>query len=81
MPRYSVDEIRTWVMDIRQVLSDNSIKDVLEDMGGHSLLVIHAGGPESKSPEQRSMGERNQGNEGSTRTETRRKATRHTREK
>lgn len=30
-PRYmkDVDELRTWVMDIRQVISDNSLKDVL----------------------------------------------------
>ena len=30
-PRFTkdVDELRTWIMDIRQVLSDNSIKDML----------------------------------------------------
>ena len=32
-PRFvkDVDELRTWVMDIRQVLSDNSLKDVLAE--------------------------------------------------
>src|SRR6185369_549976 len=35
-PRFTkdVDELRTWVMDIRQVLSDNAIKDMLAEEDG-----------------------------------------------
>jgi len=35
-PRFQVDveEMRTWVMDIRQVLSDNALKDVLAEEDG-----------------------------------------------
>lgn len=35
-PRFTkdVDELRTWIMDIRQVLSDNAIKDMLAEEDG-----------------------------------------------
>jgi len=36
-----VDELRTWVMDIRQVLSDNSIKDMLAEEDGKFLRAVN----------------------------------------
>jgi len=43
-PRFTkdVDELRTWVMDIRQVLSDNAIKDMLEEEDGKFLNAVRA---------------------------------------
>lgn len=42
-PRFTkdVDELRTWVMDIRQVLSDNAIKDVLAEEDGKFLRAAN----------------------------------------
>jgi hypothetical protein len=47
-PRFTkdVDELRTWVMDIRQVLSDNAIKDMLAEedsklIGATNLALIN----------------------------------------
>jgi hypothetical protein len=37
-----VDELRTWVMDIRQVLSDNAIKDMLAEEDGKFLRAVNA---------------------------------------
>lgn len=37
-----VDELRTWIMDIRQVLSDNSIKDMLAEEDGKFLLAVNS---------------------------------------
>lgn len=49
-PRFTkdVDELRTWVMDIRQVLSDNAIKDILAEedgkfLAGVDLMLVGAG--------------------------------------
>lgn len=36
-----VDELRTWVMDIRQVLSDNAIKDMLAEEDGKFLAAVN----------------------------------------
>jgi hypothetical protein len=53
-PRFTkdVDELRTWVMDIRQVLSDNAIKDMLAEedsklIGATNLALI---GPDTNVP-------------------------------
>ena len=42
-PRFTkdVDELRTWVMDIRQVLSDNSIKDMLAEEDTKFLTAVN----------------------------------------
>jgi hypothetical protein len=42
-PRFTkdVDELRTWVMDIRQVLSDNAIKDMLAEEDGKFLRAVN----------------------------------------
>lgn len=49
-PRFTkdVDELRTWIMDIRQVVSDNAIKDMLAEedgkyIGAVDLLLIGPG--------------------------------------
>jgi len=41
-PRFTkdVDELRTWVMDIRQVLSDNAIKDMLAEEDGKFITAV-----------------------------------------
>ena len=41
-PRFTkdVDELRTWIMDIRQVLSDNAIKDMLAEEDGKFLSAV-----------------------------------------
>jgi len=36
-----VDELRTWYMDIRQVLSDNAIKDMLAEEDGKFLSAVN----------------------------------------
>jgi hypothetical protein len=36
-----VDELRTWDMDIRQILSDNSIKDMLAEEDGKFILTVN----------------------------------------
>lgn len=36
-----VDELRTWIMDIRQVLSDNAIKDMLAEEDGKFLRAFN----------------------------------------
>lgn len=43
-PRFTkdVDELRTWVMDIRQVLSDNAIKDMLAEEDGKFLSAVNS---------------------------------------
>jgi hypothetical protein len=43
-PRFTkdVDELRTWVMDIRQVLSDNAIKDMLAEEDSKFLTGVTA---------------------------------------
>lgn len=43
-PRFTkdVDELRTWVMDIRQVLSDNAIKDMLAEEDAKFLTAVNA---------------------------------------
>ena len=43
-PRFTkdVDELRTWYMDIRQVLSDNAIKDMLAEEDSKFLLAVDA---------------------------------------
>jgi hypothetical protein len=53
-PRFTkdVDELRTWIMDIRQVLSDNAIKDMLAEedsklIGATNLALI---GPDTAVP-------------------------------
>ncbi len=42
-PRFTkdVDQLRTWVMDIRQVLSDNAIKDMLAEEDGKFLRAVN----------------------------------------
>lgn len=42
-PRFikDVDELRTWVMDIRQVLSDNAIKDMLAEEDGKFITAVN----------------------------------------
>jgi hypothetical protein len=44
-PRFTkdVDELRTWVMDIRQVLSDNAIKDMLAEEDSKFLTAVNVG--------------------------------------
>lgn len=37
-----VDELRTWIMDIRQILSDNAIKDMLAEEDGKFLRAVNA---------------------------------------
>ena len=37
-----IDELRTWDMDIRQVLSDNSIKDMLAEEDGTFITEVNA---------------------------------------
>jgi len=41
-PRFTkdVDELRTWIMDIRQVLSDNAIKDMLAEEDGKFIASV-----------------------------------------
>lgn len=43
-PRFTkdVDELRTWVMDIRQVMSDNAIKDMLAEEDGKFITAVNA---------------------------------------
>ncbi len=43
-PRFTkdVDELRTWVMDIRQVLSDNAIKDMLAEEDGKFITAVNS---------------------------------------
>lgn len=47
-----VDELRTYVMDIRQVLSDNSLKDLLEEEDRKFVAAVNAVmvGPDVPSP-------------------------------
>lgn len=42
-PRFTkdVDELRTWIMDIRQVLSDNAIKDMLAEEDGKFINAVN----------------------------------------
>ena len=42
-PRFTkdVDQLRTWVMDIRQVISDNAIKDALAEEDGKFLQSVN----------------------------------------
>lgn len=42
-PRFTkdTDELRTWIMDIRQVLSDNAIKDMLAEEDGRFILAFN----------------------------------------
>lgn len=44
-PRFTkdVDELRTWVMDIRQVLSDNAIKDMCAEEDGKFITAVNSG--------------------------------------
>lgn len=37
-----VDELRTWDMDIRQILSDNSIKDMLAEEDSKAVLTVNS---------------------------------------
>jgi len=41
-PRFTkdADELRTWIMDIRQVLSDNAIKDMLAEEDGKFITAV-----------------------------------------
>jgi hypothetical protein len=43
-PRFTkdVDELRTYEMDIRQVLSDNAIKDMLAEEDGKAIMTVNA---------------------------------------
>jgi hypothetical protein len=43
-PRFTkdVDELRTWVMDIRQVLSDNAIKDMLAEEDSKFMSAVNS---------------------------------------
>lgn len=43
-PRFTkdVDQLRTWVMDIRQVLSDNAIKDMLAEEDSKFLFSVNS---------------------------------------
>ena len=45
-----VDELRTYVMDIRQVLSDNMIKDMLAEEDGKFMAAINAILPTAGAP-------------------------------
>lgn len=53
-PRFvkDVDELRTWVMDIRQVLSDNAIKDMLAEEDAKFIAAVNAAmiGPDVPVP-------------------------------
>jgi len=53
-PRFQVDveEMRTWVMDIRQVLSDNALKDVLAEEDGKFIAGCNRlmSGPDDHVP-------------------------------
>jgi len=53
-PRFvkDVDELRTWVMDIRQVLSDNAIKDMLAEEDSKFIAAVNAVmiGPDTPVP-------------------------------
>jgi hypothetical protein len=42
-PRFTKDvaELRTWTMDVRQVISDNAIKDMLAEKDGKFLLAVN----------------------------------------
>ena len=42
-PRFTkdIDELRTWDMDIRQVLSDNAIKDMLAEEDGKAIRCVN----------------------------------------
>lgn len=42
-PRFTkdVDELRTWIMDIRQVLSDNSLKDMLAEEDAKFMAAVN----------------------------------------
>lgn len=42
-PRFTkdVDELRTWIMDLRQILSDNAIKDMLAEEDGKFLKAVN----------------------------------------
>jgi hypothetical protein len=43
-PRFTkdVDELRTWVMDIRQILSDNAIKDMLAEEDSKFISAVNS---------------------------------------
>lgn len=43
-PRFTkdVDELRTWVMDIRQVVSDNALKDLLAEEDAKGMSAVNA---------------------------------------
>lgn len=43
-PRFTkdVDQLATWIMDIRQVLSDNAIKDLLAEEDGKFILAVNS---------------------------------------
>jgi hypothetical protein len=43
-PRFTkdVDELRTWIMDIRQILSDNAIKDMLAEEDGKFIRAVNS---------------------------------------
>lgn len=43
-PRFTkdIDELRTYVMDIRQVLADNAIKDMLAELDGKFIAAVNA---------------------------------------
>jgi len=43
-PRFTkdADELRTWIMDIRQVLSDNAIKDMLAEEDSKFMLAVNS---------------------------------------
>ena len=43
-PRFTkdIDELRTWDMDIRQVLSDNAIKDMLAEEDGKAIRAVNS---------------------------------------
>jgi hypothetical protein len=45
-----VDELRTYVMDIRQVLSDNMIKDMLAEEDGKFMAAVNAVLPTAGAP-------------------------------
>jgi len=42
MDTKDIDELRTWDMDIRQVLSDNAIKDMLAEEDGTFITEVNA---------------------------------------
>jgi hypothetical protein len=57
-PRFTkdVDELRTWIMDIRQVLSDNAIKDMLAEEDGKFLRPSTP--PRRRRPDRPDLGHR-----------------------